>query len=124
MKANNILIKIENGMSCFEILQVKISELETLSGRMWAEITRRNAAIEGMRKSLDNTKISRRERFDISIELPIQECKLQSCYAEHSRIDAELKGLRKAIDTIIIITNYGGQLTDQNRPYIESILNS
>lgn len=124
MKVNNTLIKIENGMSCFEILQVKISELETLSGKMRGEITRRSATIDGMRKALDNTKIPRKERFDISIELPIQECKLQSCYAEHSRIDAELKGLRKAIDTIIIITNYGGELTDKNRSYVESILNS
>ena len=124
MKVKNTLIKIENGMSCFEILQAKISDLETISGRMWEERTRRNATIEGMKKALENTKISRKERFEISIELPIQEVKLQSCDAEHRRITAELKGLRKAIDTIIVITNYGGELTEQNRPYIESILNS
>ena len=64
----------------------------------------------------------RRTRFELSIELPIQREALKNYHNERSRVSAELRGLRTAIDLILTVANYGGEVTPNNRRMIESIL--
>ena len=88
---NNTALRIENGMSSFELLQAKVSSLEATEKRM-------------------------------SIELSIQREALKNYHNERSRVSAELRGLRTAIDLILTVSNYGGEVTPGNRRLIESIL--
>ena len=45
---NNTALRIENGMSSFELLQAKVSSLEATEKRMSIEEDRRMAAIDAM----------------------------------------------------------------------------
>lgn len=65
---------------------------------------------------------TRRTRFELSIELPIQREALKNYHNERSRVSAELRGLRTAIDLILTVSNYGGEVTPGNRRLIEGIL--
>ena len=119
---NNAVLRIENGMSSFELLQAKVASLELKLKAMRAEEERRGAAIEAMRKSENNPAISRRERLEISVELPIQCEALRSYHTQTAEVSAELRGLRTAIDLILTVSNYGGEVTPNNRRMIEGIL--
>ena len=109
---NNTALRIENGMSSFELLQAKVSSLEATEKRMSIEEDRR----------YNNPSTPRRTRFELSIELPIQREALKNYHNERSRVSAELRGLRTAIDLILTVSNYGGEVTPGNRRLIESIL--
>lgn len=115
---NNTGLRIENGMSSFELLQAKVSSLETTEKRMSIEEDRRMAAIDAMDRTYNNPSTPRRTRF----ELPIQREALKNYHNERSRVSAELRGLRTAIDLILTVSNYGGEVTPNNRRMIESIL--
>lgn len=119
----NTTLKIENGMSCYEVLQIKISSLEELYKSMNKERERRSAAIEAMERTANNISVPRRDRSRLSVEIPIQKESLRNYDGQISRVYAELKGMRKSLDLIITISNYGGELTDSNRKQVESILN-
>lgn len=121
--SQNTALKIENGMSCFELLQAKISSLETLYNDMENERLRRHVAIEAMERSVNNMSVSRRDRLELSIEIPIQKESLVDFDRRTAKVHAELKGMRKALDLILMVSNSGGELTAQNRPQIEAILN-
>lgn len=123
---NNTELRIENGMSSFELLQAKVSSLEATEKRMSIEEDRRMAAIDAMDRTYNNPSTPRRTRFELSIELsielPIQREALKNYHNERSRVSAELRGLRTAIDLILTVSNYGGEVTPGNRRLIESIL--
>lgn len=123
---NNTALRIENGMSSFELLQAKVSSLEATEKRMSIEEDRRMAAIDAMDRTYNNPSTPRRTRFELSIELsielPIQREALKNYHNERSRVSAELRGLRTAIDLILTVSNYGGEVTPGNRRLIESIL--
>lgn len=121
--SQNTALKIENGMSCFELLQAKISSLEALYNDMENERLRRHVAIEAMERSVNNMSVSRRDRLELSIEIPIQKESLVDFDRRTAKVYAELKGMRKALDLILMVSNSGGELTAQNRPQIEAILN-
>lgn len=116
------VLRIENGMSSFELLQAKVSSLEATEKRMSIEEDRRMAAIDAMDRTYNNPSTPRRTRFELSIELPIQREALKNYHNERSRVSAELRGLRTAIDLILTVSNYGGEVTPGNRRLIESIL--
>lgn len=118
---NNTALRIENGMSSFELLQAKVSSLEATEKRMSIEEDRRMAAIDAMDRTYNNPSTPRRTRFELSIELPIQREALKNYHNERSRVSAELRGLRTAIDLILTVSNYGGEVTPGNRRLIESI---
>lgn len=118
---NNTALRIENGMSSFELLQAKVSSLEATEKRMSIEEDRRMAA-DAMDRTYNNPSTPRRTRFELSIELPIQREALKNYHNERSRVSAELRGLRTAIDLILTVSNYGGEVTPGNRRLIESIL--
>lgn len=86
------------------------------------EEDRRMAAIDAMDRTYNNPSTPRRTRFELSIELPIQREALKNYHNERSRVSAELRGLRTAIDLILTVSNYGGEVTPNNRRMIESIL--
>ena len=113
---NNTALRIENGMSSFELLQAKVSSLEATEKRMSM------AAIDAMDRTYNNPSTPRRTRFELSIELPIQREALKNYHNERSRVSADLRGLRTAIDLILTVSNYGGEVTPNNRRMIESIL--
>ncbi|DAH42533.1 MAG TPA: hypothetical protein [Bacteriophage sp.] len=119
---NNTALRIENGMSSFELLQAKVSSLEATEKRMSIEEDRRMAAIDAMDRTYNNPSTPRRTRIEISIELPIQREALKNYHNERSRVSAELRGLRTAIDLILTVSNYGGEVTPGNRRLIEGIL--
>lgn len=119
---NNTALSIENGMSSFELLQAKVSSLEAKEKRMSIEEDRRAAAIEAMDRTYNNPATPRRTRFELSIELPIQREALRNYRNEHNRVVSELRGLRTAIDLILTVSNYGGEVTPNNRRMIEAIL--
>ena len=119
---NNTALRIENGMSSFELLQAKVSSLEATEKRMSIEEDRRMAAIDAMDRTYNNPSTPRRTRFELSIELPIQREALMIYHNERSRVSAELRGLRTAIDLILTVSNYGGEVTPGNRRLIEGIL--
>lgn len=119
---NNTIVKIENGMSSFELLQAKVSSLEALEKYMNIEETRRMAAIDAMDRTYNNPATPRRTRSELSIQLPIQREALRNYHDERSRVAAELRGLRTAIDLILTVSNYGGEVTPRNRRMIEGIL--
>ena len=116
---NNTALRIENGMSSFELLQAKVSSLEATEKCMSIEEDRR---IDAMDRTYNNPSTPRRTRFELSIELPIQREALKNYHNERSRVSAELRGLRTAIDLILTVSNYGGEVTPNNRRMIESIL--
>lgn len=120
---NKTVITIENGMSCFELLQAKVSSLEAKEKRMSIEEDRRTAAIEAMERTYNNPATPRHTRLELSCEIPVQRESLRTYSNERSRIAAELHGLRTAIDLILTVTNYGGEVTPSNRRIIEAILN-
>ena len=117
---NNTALRIENGMSSFELLQAKVSSLEATEKRMSIEEDRRMAAIDAMDRTYNNPSTPRRTRFELSIDLPIQREALKNYHNERSRVSAELRGT--AIDLILTVSNYGGEVTPNNRRMIESIL--
>lgn len=51
---NNTALRIENGMSSFELLQAKVSSLEATEKRMSIEEDRRMAAIDAMDRTYNN----------------------------------------------------------------------
>lgn len=120
---NNTVMIIENGMSSFELLQAKISSLETRLETMRGEVDRRTAAIDAMRQAEQNHATSRRERFELSVEIPVQCESLKYLHNECSKVASEIRGLRTAMDLIITVSNYGGEVTQKNRRMIEGILN-
>lgn len=119
---NNTALSIEYGMSSFELLQAKIASLEAKEKHMSIEEDRRTAAIEAMDRTYNNPATPRHTRFELSIELPIQREALRNYHNERSRVAAELRGLRTAIDLILTVSNYGGEVTPNNRRMIEAIL--
>ena len=119
---NNTALRIENGMSSFELLQAKVSSLEATEKRMSIEEDRRMAAIDAMDRTYNNPSTPRRTRFELSRELPIQREALKNYHNERSRVSAELRGLRTAIDLILTVSNYGGEVTPGNCRLIEGIL--
>lgn len=64
---NNTALRIENGMSSFELLQAKVSSLEAAEKRMSIEEDRRMAAIDAMDRTYNNPSTPRRTRFELSI---------------------------------------------------------
>ena len=64
---NNTALRIENGMSSFELLQAKVSSLEATEKRMCIEEDRRMAAIDAMDRTYNNPSTPRRTRVE---ELP------------------------------------------------------
>lgn len=115
---NNTALRIENGMSSFELLQAKVSSLEATEKCMSIEEDRRMAAIDAMDRTYNNPSTPRRTRFELSIQREA----LKNYHNERSRVSAELRGLRTAIDLILTVSNYGGEVTPNNRRMIESIL--
>ena len=95
---NNTVLRIENGMSSFELLQAKVASLEAKERRMSEDENRRIAAI------------------------PIQCEALKHLHNERCCVSSEIRGLRTAIDLILAVSNYGGEVTQNNRRMIESIL--
>lgn len=120
---SNTVLRIENGMSSFELLQAKISSLETRLETMRTEEERRAAAIDAMRQAEQNHMTSRRERVELSVEIPVQCESLKYLRNECSKIASEIRGLRTAMDLIITVSNYGGEVTPKNCRMIEAILN-
>lgn len=51
---NNTVLRIENGMSSFELLQAKVASLEAKERRMSEDENRRIAAIDAMREMEKN----------------------------------------------------------------------
>ena len=81
---NNTALRIENGMSSFELLQAKVSSLEATEKCMSIEEDRRMAAIDAMDRTYNNPSTPRRTRFELSIELPIQREALKNYHNERS----------------------------------------
>lgn len=119
---NNTVLRIENGMSSFELLQAKISSLEAQEKRMSEDENRRIAAIDAMRQMEKTPTTSRRDRFELSADIPIQCEALKHLHNERCRVSSEIRGLRTAIDLILTVANYGGEVTPNNRRMIENIL--
>lgn len=116
------IVRIETGMSAYELIEAKINALELKEKSMRQEENKRTAAIEAMDRTLNNPATSRRDRLEISIELPIQRESLRHYHNERNEVLAELRGLRTAIDLILTVSNYGGEVTPNNRRMIEAIL--
>lgn len=119
---NNTVLRIENGMSSFELLQAKVASLEAKERRMSEDENRLIAAIDAMRQMEKNPVTSRRDRFELSADIPIQCEALKHLHNERCRVSSEIRGLRTAIDLILTVSNYGGEVTPNNRRMIESIL--
>lgn len=119
---NNTLLRIENGMSSFELLQAKVASLEAKERRMSEDENRRIAAIDAMREMEKNPTASRRDRLELSVDIPIQCEALKHLHNERCCVSSEIRGLRTAIDLILTVSNYGGEVTPNNRRMIESIL--
>lgn len=64
---NNTALRIENGMSSFELLQAKVSSLEATEKCMSIEEDRRMAAIDAMDRTYNNPSTPRRTRFELMI---------------------------------------------------------
>ena len=114
---------IEDGMSCFEVLQSKMTSLQTESRKQNEKIEATLADIESMNMRLNSRHLSRHDRFNMEADLEIMYEKLQRDQHEYSRTTAELTGMRKAFDVILTIHNTGGEINSMNRRRVETILN-
>ena len=121
----NIVIekKPENGASCYEVLQFKISSMEQTYNKAQQAIEAQGAKVDLLRAKLIRCK-NHREHFNLSIEVDVETQHYKAMVDRAQNLYYEIKGMRKTLDTILFITNYGGELTDKNRRQIESILNT
>lgn len=123
-KYNIVLNKsIENGMSCFEVLQHKINSLEKAAQAKYTEYDETMHSIDQLKVRLGNWNISRRERFTIEDNIEMLRTKADRAFRDYMHLTDECRGMRKSVDTIIFISNYGGEVTQQNRQQVEQILN-
>ena len=113
---------IEDGMSCFEVLQYKMTSLQTASRKQHEKIEAMLADIESMNMRLNSRGLSRYDRFNMEADLKTMYDKLQRSQHEYSRTTAELTGMRKAFDVILMIHNTGGEINSMNRRKVETIL--
>lgn len=113
---------IENGMSSFEVLQFRINHLEARSHELRQTMDRLLSDIDGLTAKKDSRTTSRRERWEIEGELMTKRSELEMVRRSSSEATHELMGMRKAVDVIIVISNYGGEVNDNNRRRIEEIL--
>ena len=113
---------IENGMSSFEVLQFRINHLEARSHEPRQTMDRLLSDIDGLTAKKDSRTTSRRERWEIEGELKTKRNELERIRSSSSEATHELMGMRKAVDVIIVISNYGGEVNDSNRRRIEEIL--
>lgn len=116
------IVRIETGMSAYELIEAKINALELKEKSMRQEENKRTAAIEAMDRTLNNPATSRRDRLELSIELPTQRESLRHYHNERNEVLAELRGLRTAIDTIIAVCNSGGEVNQGNINRLQAIL--
>lgn len=123
-KYNIVLNKsIENGMSCFEVLQHKINSLEKAAQAKYAEYDETIHDIEQLKVRLKCWNISIRERLTIEGDIEMLRSRADRVFRDYMHLTDECRGMRKSVDTIIFINNYGGEVTQQNRQQIEQILN-
>lgn len=113
---------IENGMSSFEVLQYRISHLETRSHDLRQTMDQLLYDIEQLTSKQSSRYITRRERLELESELHIKRDALEQVRRSSSETTYELMGMRKAVDIIIVISNYGGEVNDSNRKRVEEIL--
>lgn len=118
----NTALKIENGMSCFEVLHYRIKGMEKAYDEAQRAIEAQEQYIKAMRHKLASNP-PRHERLTLSIDIGVETDKYNAMLNRAQNLYYEIKGMRKAVDVIIFMTNYGGELTEQNRRQIEAILN-
>lgn len=113
---------IENGMSSFEVLQYRINHLESRSHELHQTMDRLLSDIGRLTGKLNSRTTPRRERLELEGELTVKRNALEQVRISSSEAMHELIGMRKAVDVIIVISNYGGEVNDSNRRQIEDIL--
>lgn len=124
MNTYNIVLSrpIENGMSSYEVLQYQINKLEQAAKEKYAAHEEIMARIEQLKVRVDNWNVSRRERWTIEDNIASLQTKADRLFREYVQITDECRGIRKAVDVIIFISNYGGEVTQQNRRQLENML--
>lgn len=124
MNTYNIVLSrpIENGMSSYEVLQYQINKLEQAAKEKHAAHEEIMARIEQLKVRVDNWNVSRRERWTIEDNIASLQTMADRLFREYVQITDECRGIRKAVDVIIFISNYGGEVTQQNRRQLENIL--
>ena len=109
-------------MSSYEVLQYQINKLEQAAKEKHAAHEEIMARIEQLKVRVDNWNVSRRERFTIEDNIAMLQTRADRLFREYVQITDECRGIRKAVDVIIFISNYGGEVTQQNRRQLENIL--
>lgn len=71
----------------------------------------------------NNWNTTRHERFTIEDEIVALQARADRVFKEYVRNYDKYLAMKAAVDVIIYISNYGGEVTPQNRRQIEDILN-
>lgn len=119
-----LIREYEDGASCFEVLQQRISNMEQAHAAAQIAIEEQDRRISEMRRRLASGQITRRERFSLELDISTEVDKYRAMVNRRQCLYYEIKGMRKSVDLIIFINNYGGEVTPQNRRQIEAIMNS
>lgn len=119
-----LIREYEDGASCFEVLQQRISNMEQAHAAAQMAIEEQDRRISEMRRRLASGQITRRERFNLELDINTEVDRYRAMVNRRQCLYYEIKGMRKSVDLIIFINNYGGEVTPQNRRQIEAIMNS